>query len=569
MAFAGWFYMDGEPVFDGDEPVIATADPLNTEIIVFARFIESPAEEDTDPSVGTPEMASGDTADAADGEPDTPADAPEKASDDTEQDTDPSVGTPLGASADTADTADDTADPSVGTPEMASADDTDAADDEAAEQDAEQAAEEDAESDEPATDEPAEPVPFDQSVLSNGVLITVKADAGTFPAGATLSVMRVLLYEQNQAEAAVDEVRDKAQNVAARYTFDISILDEYGNELQPAEGHSVEVSFALAEAGDENQEANVYHIDDDMTAEKLDAVATDEAVTAVTDGFSLYTVEFTYNDLTYELSGNSAVRLSEILDAVGLKGAAESVEVSAPELFSAYIEGGEWIVKASLAFGTEEWMDVVIGGVRYRITVTDDQIVYLTLNPGTGGKLSVTVNGTPYDSDTCDSIPVQADLSSPAVSIYVTATPDDGYKLKSLYRQAEGSDSILLNDTYFFMPYFDTTLTAEFEPTKIMTVYLDKDDTKKSEKAMQVTNETIALNGNQAEWYYVKGNVTITDRINVQYDVNLILCDGAMLTVPEGIRVQKPSTGTPNSLTIYAQSTGAYMGKLVIGEKKR
>lgn len=42
MAFAGWFYMDGEPVFDGDEPVIAATDPLIPEINVFARFIESP-----------------------------------------------------------------------------------------------------------------------------------------------------------------------------------------------------------------------------------------------------------------------------------------------------------------------------------------------------------------------------------------------------------------------------------------------------------------------------------------------------------------------------------------------
>ena len=48
----------------------------------------------------------------------------------------------------------------------------------------------------------AEAAPFEQSALYDGVVVTVKAEAGVFPAGAALSVTRVLLYEQRQADEA-------------------------------------------------------------------------------------------------------------------------------------------------------------------------------------------------------------------------------------------------------------------------------------------------------------------------------------------------------------------------------
>lgn len=57
-------------------------------------------------------------------------------------------------------------------------------------------------------------------------------------------------------------------------------------------------------------------------------------------------------------------------------------------------------------------------------------------------------------------------------------------------------------------------------------------------------------------WYKVTGNVTIDDRATVSGTVNLILCDGAKLTVNDGIVVN-----AGNTLNIYGQSAGT--GKLV------
>lgn len=60
-------------------------------------------------------------------------------------------------------------------------------------------------------------------------------------------------------------------------------------------------------------------------------------------------------------------------------------------------------------------------------------------------------------------------------------------------------------------------------------------------------------------WYVASGSVQITDRVTVSGDVHLILEDGCTLTVSGGIDVSEG-----NSLTIYAQSTGAGMGALIV-----
>ena len=232
---------------------------------------------------------------------------------------------------------------------------------------------------------------FDQSKTVNGVVVTVEADPGVFPADAVLSVETIPVYQQEQADAAVDEVRDEGQNVAVSYTFDIKVIDpETGEEYQPAEGQTVRVSFVLAEVADDNLETQVYHIAEDettgeLTAESLDVNTettpeTGEETTAVveTDGFSIYTVEFTYNNLEYVLPGNTSVSMSEILSTVGLTGEVTAVEISDESLFSASNETGEWIVTAHQAFSTTEWMKVTINDVVYEVTVTDtDGVLYI------------------------------------------------------------------------------------------------------------------------------------------------------------------------------------------------
>ena len=119
----------------------------------------------------------------------------------------------------------------------------------------------------------------------------------------------------------------------------------------------------------------------ELTAEKLPVETDGDTAIAETDGFSLYTVEFTYNNKQYVLPGDSEAALSEVLDTVGLTGEVSAVEVSDESLFSAKKckasndgdgkipekdgngnavedENGTWFVFAHKAFSTEEWMKV-------------------------------------------------------------------------------------------------------------------------------------------------------------------------------------------------------------------
>ena len=146
---------------------------------------------------------------------------------------------------------------------------------------------------------------------------------------------------------------------------------------------------------------------------------------AETDGFSLYTVEFTYDSKQYVLPGGSEVALSEILDTVGLTGEVSDVEVSDESLFSAKKcktadgntpendeegnsiedENGTWFVFAHQAFSSEEWMKVTIGGVVYEITVTDEATEVTTWDGlktalSAGGEVKLTQDITAGETDT-------------------------------------------------------------------------------------------------------------------------------------------------------------------------
>ena len=240
--------------------------------------------------------------------------------------------------------------------------------------------------------EVSEMIEFDRSIDVDGVKISVKAEPGVFPEDAVLSAETVSDTQQKVVDAAVNEVREEDQIVAASYTFDIKVINaETGYEYQPDKDQSVSVSFILHEVADENLETQVYHITEDestgeLTAESLNVnteitLETGDDTTAVveTDSFSIYTVEFTYNDLQYVLSGDASIPMSEILTTLGLTGEVTNVEISNSSIFSASNKTGEWVVTTHQPFFTTEWMKVMINGVMYKITVTDDNNFQYTI----------------------------------------------------------------------------------------------------------------------------------------------------------------------------------------------
>ena len=230
---------------------------------------------------------------------------------------------------------------------------------------------------------------FDQYDYVGDVRVRVQAAEGVFPEGALLSVEAAPEAAVSDIDAAVESERDENRNVAASYAFDIKVVDADGNEIQPTDGEKVRVSFSMREVSNRNLTTEVYHVTEDeatgeMTAQSLDVVESGRTATAETEGFSYYQVEFTYDNNEYVLPGDETVALSEILNTVGLVGTVTAVEVSNPDLFSAYQEDGKWFVSANQPFTSTEWMKVTIGSVVYDIVVTD-AIIWTVVFDSNGG----------------------------------------------------------------------------------------------------------------------------------------------------------------------------------------
>lgn len=204
-------------------------------------------------------------------------------------------------------------------------------------------------------------VEFDQTVTVDDVEINVKADAGVFPEGVHLSVRKISKNIEEEVAEAIDEVRDDDKSVMFSYTFDITIIDKDGNEIEPdTQKGLVKVSFKMAEIAIPGFDTDVYHIEETdagLNAECLEVQAEEgreDEITVETEGFSLYTVEFVRNitKKTYELSMDSRENLWKIIGGVDLSTAGEikKVEVSNTDLLKVSQEGDDWYVEVLRAF---------------------------------------------------------------------------------------------------------------------------------------------------------------------------------------------------------------------------
>ena len=148
-----------------------------------------------------------------------------------------------------------------------------------------------------ASEKPAQSQVFDQTVTVDRVKIKVTAEEGAFEEGAKLIAARVPSTQLKQVENAVADARAKDELVTSAYAFDIKIVTQDRQALQPAADKKVKVSFETEEAADGSLGAVVYHIvgpKDNIKAKKLTTTVNSTAKTAEvqTDGLSYYVVEF-------------------------------------------------------------------------------------------------------------------------------------------------------------------------------------------------------------------------------------------------------------------------------------
>ena len=245
-----------------------------------------------------------------------------------------------------------------------------------------------------------------QSVTVNGVKVTVDAAEGAFPVNWKLSVKDASALDKVKIQYAIDKMREEKPNIAKSYTFDIKILDASGNEVEPAAGVPVKVSFEAEKLNAENLSANVYHVHESslfgvpinkVSPEALETETVGNKATVETDEFSFYTVEFTYDGMQYVLEGDGVIKLDDLLKSLGIEGELKGTSVSNPTLFNVILgtesgvkyikvfanggtkkvpvnnpDGKVRYVASYQPFTTEEWLDVTMtNGVTYHIIVTD------------------------------------------------------------------------------------------------------------------------------------------------------------------------------------------------------
>ena len=132
----------------------------------------------------------------------------------------------------------------------------------------------------------------------SGVLVTVQADSGVFPKGATLQVRKLSKVEEQKVDSAVKEkLQENQENLLQSMIFDISVLNQEGEEVQPdtAKGEvTVQFSNIPFLQEDAEKQISVFHLDSvDAAAEKLAAEKIEEKESAVevsAEHFSLFAV---------------------------------------------------------------------------------------------------------------------------------------------------------------------------------------------------------------------------------------------------------------------------------------
>jgi hypothetical protein len=176
-----------------------------------------------------------------------------------------------------------------------------------------------------------------------------------------------------------------------------------------------------------------------------------------------------------------------------------------------------------------------------------------------GTKCINIADGIEHGTLTCPS------TSVPGTAVTLTFTPNEYYVVTSAtYNDGTNHAITPQNGIYrFTMPDHDVTVSATFglDPAAIGYVAYNAEANmyesllRLSPTAVGNNTTTLGSTGNET-WYVVNGNVAVSNRMEVQGTVNLILADGSMLAAQRGITVH-----SGNTLVIYGQEDGT--GKLI------
>ena len=106
--------------------------------------------------------------------------------------------------------------------------------------------------------------------------------------------------------------------------------------------------------------------------------------------------------------------------------------------------------------------------------------------------------------------------------------------------------------------FCSTTVPSAANDESVQVQYVDANGNSMGTVTAQTLRPDDGQKTISGGWYAVTEDVTYNEYVILTGDVNLILCDGKTLTASKGIEVKQEAR-----LTIWAQSTGDKMGKLI------
>lgn len=125
-------------------------------------------------------------------------------------------------------------------------------------------------------------------VTASGVEVIAKAEPGVFPEGAKMTVTDV---NDEKVIEQVEQAADTDKKINGSVAVDITFTDKDGNEVEPAEGKTVEVNIIIPEAKQlEGDEFSLFHVEDKKVTEVEDAQVSKSEAAFTADGFSIYIV---------------------------------------------------------------------------------------------------------------------------------------------------------------------------------------------------------------------------------------------------------------------------------------
>lgn len=131
-----------------------------------------------------------------------------------------------------------------------------------------------------------------EDTTQSGIAVCAKAPEGAFPEGVTMAAADVDDKDViSQAEEAAGKNLGDKEEVKGTLAVDITFTDSEGNEVEPAEGMTVDVSITIPESKQlEGKDYQLFHVNDEGIKLVDDAVVSAGEVAFSTEGFSIFII---------------------------------------------------------------------------------------------------------------------------------------------------------------------------------------------------------------------------------------------------------------------------------------